>query len=168
MMTRKRYGQAFLPPKLMAHNPSFLLPYLGMTRFVSGKAELEQSIRLLATHLVSRINGCSWCADFGHAEALREGVAADKLAAVLNYDQHSAYTPAERAALAVAEYATQVGAVVPDAIFDDARRYFSEREMLELLVAVAAENFFNRLNIPLEVEDQGFCNVSFDHQRGAA
>jgi len=67
------------------------------------------------------------------------------------------FSPAEQAALAYATDVTAVGARVADATFASLRRHFSEREIVELTVAIAAENMFNRLNAPLEIESQGFC-----------
>ena len=36
---------------------------------------------------------------------------------------------------------------------------FSERELIELVVAVAMETFYNRLNSALGIESQGFCEL---------
>ena len=52
---------------------------------------------------------------------------------------------------------TQVGARVADPTFAALRRHFSDREIVELTAAIAAENFYNRINAALEVEAQGFC-----------
>lgn len=52
---------------------------------------------------------------------------------------------------------TQVGGRVDDETFAEVRRHFTEREVVELTLAVAAENFFNRMNAALGVEAQGFC-----------
>ena len=52
---------------------------------------------------------------------------------------------------------TQVGGRVADETFAELRQHFSEREIVELTAAVAAENFYNRINTALEVEAQGFC-----------
>jgi alkylhydroperoxidase family enzyme len=48
---------------------------------------------------------------------------------------------------------------VSDETFAELKKHLSEREILELTVAVATENFYNRLNAPLEIESQGFCAV---------
>ena len=157
--SRRRLGQEALPFKILAHNPRFLLPYLGMSIFAQGKTELAPDLRILAMHLVAELNACGVCLDFGQAQGLKHHVAAEKLATVGAYASSPLFTPAERAALAFAEEATQVGARVADETFAALRQHFSEREIVELAVAVAAENFFNRLNAPLEVEAQGFCAV---------
>jgi alkylhydroperoxidase family enzyme len=64
----------------------------------------------------------------------------------------------ERAALAVADAMTVHGRV-GDETWAEAAAHFSQRELVELVGAVAAEVFFNRLNLALDVEAQGFCAV---------
>ena len=62
-------------------------------------------------------------------------------------------------ALACAEEMTRQGGHVRDATFEELRRHFADTEIVELVVAVAAENFYNRVNGALEIESQGFCAV---------
>lgn len=69
----------------------------------------------------------------------------------------SHYTAAERAALAVAEAMTITGQKVTDELFAEARRYFSEAQLVELAAAIALENFRSKFNVALGVESQGFC-----------
>jgi alkylhydroperoxidase family enzyme len=67
------------------------------------------------------------------------------------------YSPAERAALAYAEAMTITGQKVTDELFAEARRHFSEPQIVELTAAVALENFRSKFNVALGVESQGFC-----------
>lgn len=154
---RRAVGQEMTPLKIIAHNRGFLLPYLGMSRFVRSKTELPPQIRTLATQLVAELNGCAWCIDFGRYAGQRQNVLAEKLRRVVGYATDPLYSPAERAALGFAEAETRVGARVSDEVFAELRRHFTEREIVELTVAVAAENFYNRVNAALGVEAQGFC-----------
>lgn len=156
---RRALGQELTPLKLIAHNPGFLLPFVGVSRFVRARTALAPEVRTLATQLVAELNSCTWCIDAGRYAGGQSGVAVEKLLAVSEYAVDPRFSPAERAALAFADAATQVGAWVSDDIFDELRRHFSEREIVELTVAVAAENFYNRVNAPLGVEAQGFCAV---------
>ena len=58
------------------------------------------------------------------------------------------YSDRERAALAWAEAVTLVTeGHVPDEVFEDARKQFSEAELANLTLAVVAINGWNRLNI---------------------
>jgi AhpD family alkylhydroperoxidase len=160
IVSRRAMGGEMAPLQVMAHNPGFLLPYLATLPLVRGRAALDPAVRALAMQLVAQINGCSWCIDFGRAEADKDGVPPAKLLAVADYATDPRFSPPERAALAYADAVTQVGARVSDDVFGQLRRYFSEREIVELTVAVAMENCFNRINVPLEIEAQGFCPVS--------
>jgi alkylhydroperoxidase family enzyme len=67
------------------------------------------------------------------------------------------YAPAERAALAYAEAMTITGQKVTDELFAEARRHFSESQIVELTAAIALENFRSKFNVALGVESQGFC-----------
>lgn len=155
--SRRLYGREMTQLKLLAHNPRFLLPYIGMSSFAEGKTSLAPEIRLLAMYLVAEIAGCAWCQDFGRARGQKLRLAPEKLQAIRSYATSPLFTPAERAALAFAEEMARIGDEVAEATFAELRRHFSEREIVELAVAVAAETFFNRLNVAFEVEAQGFC-----------
>jgi alkylhydroperoxidase family enzyme len=52
---------------------------------------------------------------------------------------------------------TITGQKVTDEIFAEARRHFSEAQIVELAAAVALENFRSKFNVALGVESQGFC-----------
>ena len=66
---------------------------------------------------------------------------------------------AERAALAYAEAMTITGQKVTDELFAEARRHFSEAQIVELTAAVALENFRSKFNVALGIEAQGFCKI---------
>lgn len=157
--SRRWFGQEATPTKILAHNPGFLFPSLFMSRFAQAKTTLPPAIRPLAMHLVSEINGCAWCMDFGLAMGLKQGIPAEKFTAVADYATSPLFSPAERAALAYAEAVTQTGANVSDATFATLKKHFSEREIVDLTAAIAAENFYNRFNAPLGIESQGFCAI---------
>ena len=46
---------------------------------------------------------------------------------------------------------------VTDELFAEARRHFSEAQVVELTAAVALENFRSKFNVALGIESQGFC-----------
>ena len=52
---------------------------------------------------------------------------------------------------------TITGQKVTDELFAEARRHFSEDQVVELTAAVALENFRSKFNVALGVESQGFC-----------
>lgn len=61
------------------------------------------------------------------------------------------FTDAERAALALTEAVTRLADredPVPDAIWNEAAKHYDEAGLASLLLAIAAINVWNRLNVP--------------------
>jgi alkylhydroperoxidase family enzyme len=62
--------------------------------------------------------------------------------------RHALYTDRERAALAWAEAVTRLEKKnVPDDVYEEALRQFSEEELIDLTMAVIGINCWNRINI---------------------
>jgi AhpD family alkylhydroperoxidase len=94
---------------------------------------------------VSQINGCSACV----AAAAKSSQSAERLTTVAAWREAPYFTDAERAALQLAEAATRLADQpdpVPDAIWDEASRYYDEKAMSALILTIAMTNFYNRLN----------------------
>lgn len=106
---------------------------------------------LALVHLrASQINGCSACVDSGARHAKKAGETDDRLFAVAAWREASYFTDAERAALALAEAVTRLNDrpdPVPDEIWNEAARHYDERALASLILAIAATNVFNRLNV---------------------
>ncbi len=64
------------------------------------------------------------------------------------WHESALYSPRERAALDWAESLTHIASTrAPDEVFAEARRHFSEKELLDLSIAIAMINAWNRLAI---------------------
>jgi alkylhydroperoxidase family enzyme len=48
------------------------------------------------------------------------------------------------------------------------QKHFNDREIVEITVLNAAENFYNLLNIPLEIEEDGLCAIQQGRKASAA
>jgi AhpD family alkylhydroperoxidase len=101
---------------------------------------------------VSQINGCSACLDGGARTAQKAGEATERLVAVAAWRRGGEapyFTDAERAALALAEAVTRLSDrsdPVPDEIWAEAARHYTEQELAALVLWIATANLFNRLN----------------------
>ncbi|MEE6139321.1 carboxymuconolactone decarboxylase family protein [Mycobacterium sp. 050128] len=98
---------------------------------------------------VSLINGCAYCIDM-HSRDLRElGVSNEKIALVPVWDEAGELFDArERAALAWAETVTRVSTTgVPDSAYAAVAEHFDEKELVDLTIAIATMNTYNRLAI---------------------
>jgi len=157
--SRRRFGKEALPPRILAHNARFLLPYTSLAMLSTGKSEIDPGIRQLAMHRVAEVNGCGWCIDFGNKIALDMGLTPEKLMAVSDFADSPLFSSSERTALACADEMARNHGQISEATFDEMQRHFSNREIIELIVAVAAEGLYNQVNIALEIESEGFCAV---------
>ena len=97
--------------------------------------------------------------DINTAVGRKRGIPEDKLQAVDRYAEHPGFTERERVALAYAEMVTISPNDVSDAQFAELRRHFNEREIVELTVQAAFENFRARVNRALRIEDDGFAKM---------
>lgn len=97
----------------------------------------------------SQINGCSPCVDAGARSAKKHGETDERLFALAAWRETDYFTDAERAALALAESATRLADradAVPDEVWDDAAKHFTEPELAALVLWIATTNLFNRVN----------------------
>jgi AhpD family alkylhydroperoxidase len=118
-----------------------------LDRYLQG-CGLEQRLLLLVQLRASQLNGCAYCLDM-HSKDLRAiGETEQRVYSLGAWRECPYYTERERAALAWAEAVTRVAdAQVPDAVCDAVRPHFTEKELCDLTLAVAAINAWNRLSI---------------------
>ncbi len=112
------------------------------------QSALPEALRDLIYLRVSQINGCAFCLDM-HAKDLRaNGESEQRLYLLDAWRESPCYTDKERAALAWAEALTRLEhGLVPAPIFNEARKHFSETDLIDLTLAVTAINTYNRINI---------------------
>ena len=98
---------------------------------------------------VSQINNCAYCLDMHTRELLKKGGKIEKLALVQAWaEAGNLFDEQERAALAWAESVTRVAETgVPDEAYQAARAVFSEKELVDLTIAISLMNAYNRMAI---------------------
>ena len=108
------------------------------------EANLLHLIRLRA----SQINGCAYCLDMHWKDLKAAGEEDVRLYELNAWEEAPFYSERERAALAWTEAVTHVAEThVPDELYERVRKQFSEKELADLTLAVAAINAWNRLAI---------------------
>jgi AhpD family alkylhydroperoxidase len=108
---------------------------------------LEHSLLELVKVRTSQINGCAFCLDMHTQDARAAGETEQRLYALTAWRETPFFTDRERAALAWAESVTLVTCGVSDAVYEEARRQFTEQELADLTWAVVAINGWNRVAI---------------------
>ena len=112
------------------------------------KSGLSPRLLALVKMRASQINGCAFCLHMHSAEARQAGESDGRLLLLDAWPESALYTDKERAALAWTDSLTNVSEThAPDAVFDEVRRQFSEPELIDLSIAIAMINAWNRLAI---------------------
>ena len=97
----------------------------------------------------SQINGCSVCVDIHSRELEHAGESGERIHTVAAWRETPYFSEAERAALALTEATTRLADrpdPVPDEVWEEAARHYSEEQLAAVVVAIATINAFNRLN----------------------
>jgi AhpD family alkylhydroperoxidase len=114
------------------------------------QAGLAQTTLDLVSLRASQINGCAVCLDMHSRSARKAGETDERLFTLAAWRDAPYFTEAERAALALTEAGTRLAdqsGPVPDAVFDEATKYYDEEALAALVVSIAAINTWNRLNV---------------------
>jgi alkylhydroperoxidase family enzyme len=120
---------------------------------------LEPGLHLMVVTLASQMNGCGFCVNLARAMAMREHLGMEKFNALLEYRTSTLFSDRERAALAYVDEATRHKRVA-DATFEVLRKHFNEWEIAAITWLNALENYYNLINLPLEIESDGFCAIA--------
>lgn len=109
---------------------------------------LEEGLMHLLKLRASQINGCAFCIDMHSKDARGLGETEQRLYELNAWRETPFYTERERAALAWTEAVTLVAKThVPDEVYEEVRKQFSDKEIVDLTYVVAAINAWNRLAI---------------------
>ena len=121
---------------------------LAATKPYIQSSEISARLRALVELRTSQINGCAYCVDLHSREARAAGEGQQRLDCLPAWRETDFYDERERSALAWAESVTLVSQTgVPDDVFEELRRHFSEKEIVDLTLIVASMNAWNRIAI---------------------
>ena len=141
----------------MQRKPKVAKAFVQMQRAIwDPDSKVDRGLKRLVAHAASRVADDPYSMAHTASGALHFGIAAEKLAAVRDYETSTAFTPAERAAIALAVKASSTPNVVTEDTFATLRQYWSEEQIVELLSVIAMAGFLSRWNVtmatPLEPE----------------
>lgn len=164
MMMRRELGKVITPARVLYNRvPRLYNVSWQLVKLQRKGLELEQELRLLVQVWVAMINRCTFCVDIAKAQAVEQHLPLDKFHALPEWRTSPLFSDRERAALAYADEATR-HKKVEDATFDTLRKHFDDREIVEVTFLNALENFYNLLNLPLGIEDDGLCAIAQGRQ----
>ena len=145
-------------------SPRAVQAMLGLQNYVNASG-IEHNVLELVKMRASQINGCAYCLDMHSKDARAAGESEQRLYVLPAWRETSFYSTRERAALAWCEALTQLPAhdqSVPDALYEEARAQFDEKELVDLTLLVTLINSWNRINIAAQPEVGDYKPGMFD------
>ncbi|MGC2617883.1 MAG: carboxymuconolactone decarboxylase family protein [Acidobacteriaceae bacterium] len=131
-----------------AASPEALKPLYEAGRYLHTSTTIEPSLLNLIYLRASQMNRCAFCIAMHWREAKEAGLSDDQLHGLLAWREAPWYSDRERAALAWTEAITDIaGTHAPDYVYLEAKAAFTERELVDLTLAITTINAWNRFAI---------------------
>jgi 4-carboxymuconolactone decarboxylase len=140
--------------RLMLHSPALANAWFDLNQAVRYGTEIDGQSRELAVIRVAILNGVEYVQRaHGPAYALKEGLTPEQVAALWDWRASQLFNAQQRALLAYTDAMTE-NIEVTDNVFDNARKHFSERQIVELTMLIGAYNMLTRFLKALKVDPE--------------
>jgi len=158
--TRRQFGKVLTPLKVhSARLPIAFGQFYGKIGQLDKKLTLPAETVMLIREQVARINVCLFCIDIGRSFTIKASMSQAKFDALEEYQTSPLFSDAERAALDYVAELTKSKRVSPGT-FSRLRRFYSEREVCEIVWLVATEHVYNMTNIGLNIHSDMLCDLA--------
>jgi alkylhydroperoxidase family enzyme len=157
----RKFGRLPIPVAVTAHHPEVFAAYTGFERAFRRASRLDARLSTLVVVKVASLVGCPFGTDIGSALGRAAGVTDAQLRALADYRTSSRFSALERLVLDYAVGMTATPVDVPDTLFADLRRHFTDEQIIELTATIAWENYRARFDHALGIEPQGFSNGAY-------
>jgi len=151
-----RRGTVINVYKLLLHSPAVAEAWLNLVNTVRWKIDIDDRLREIMIIRVGYLNNCAYVVKQHvplHSEPA--GLRKEECDALADWHAASFFSERERAALAYADAVTRE-IDVPDAVFAELRRHFSERQLVELTVLIGTYNMHTRVGQALQIDPEPF------------
>lgn len=140
--------------RLMLHSPALANAWFDLNQAVRYGTEIDGQSRELAVIRVAILNGVEYVQRaHGPAYALKEGLTPEQVAALWDWRASQLFNAQQCALLAYTDAMTE-NIEVTDDVFDNARKHFSERQIVELTMLIGAYNMLTRFLKALKVDPE--------------
>jgi 4-carboxymuconolactone decarboxylase len=140
--------------RLMLHSPALANAWFDLNQVARYGTEIDGQSRELAVIRVAILNRVEYVERaHGPAYALKEGLTPEQVAEIADWQSSQLFSGKQRALLAYADAMTR-DIDVPDEVFADIRKHFSERQTVELTMLIGAYNMLTRFLQALKVDPE--------------
>ena len=140
--------------RLMLHSPALANAWFEFNQAVRYGTEIDGQCREIAVIRVAILNNVEYVQRaHGPAYALKEGLTPEQVTAIADWQASKLFSEPQRALLAYTDSMTRE-VDVPDSVFFELRRHFSERQQVELTMLIGAYNMLTRFLRALNVDPE--------------
>tara|TARA_B100000809_G_scaffold77460_1_gene75354 strand:- start:1079 stop:1669 length:591 start_codon:yes stop_codon:yes gene_type:complete len=131
----------------MMHRPKIAKAFIELNMAVmENQGRVTSALKRLIAYVSSNVTGCRYCQAHTIRAAERYGAEQEQLDNIWEYQTHSAFSPAERAALDFSVAASTVPNGVDADIQAGLHEYWNDDEIVELLGVISLFGYLNRWN----------------------
>jgi len=113
---------------------------------------IDKKLAELIKLRTSQLNGCGYCVNLHSLDARKAGETEQRVFAISAWWETPFFTEAERAALKLTEEITRIqDAGLREETFQNAKQYFSEQEIAQLIFITTVTNSWNRIAISMHM-----------------
>jgi AhpD family alkylhydroperoxidase len=157
----KRLGRVPEPFAVAAHSKASFLGQAAFELALERAHRVPARVKELAVLRSAMVVGCEFCCDIGSFLSRAHGVTEDDLRALADPGTWDRFSPEERTALELAQAMSRTPEETTDALVAQAVAQHGEAGAVELVTAIAWENFRARANAAFGIGAQGFSEGAF-------
>jgi alkylhydroperoxidase family enzyme len=125
------------------------------------KSIIPTRVREAARMRIAQLNECKVCLNFRADSVMEQGMSEDFYAHVADFHRDDRYTAQEKLAIDYAERFAVAHTSIDDAFFDQLHEHFSDAEILDLTVCIAAFVALGRTLNVLGIEHTELTEVTY-------
>jgi 4-carboxymuconolactone decarboxylase len=136
------------------HTPDIAAVWLDLVNAVRFKTDLDDRLREIVIIRVGYLNRCAYVVKQHVPElSVPAGLSREESDALAGWRSSTSFDERERAALTYTDAVTR-DVDVPDAVVAELKKYFSERQIVELTVLIGAYNMHTRVGLALQIDPE--------------
>ncbi len=137
--------------RTMAHRPEIFATMMAHFSAVLNTGTVSTKLKELIIVRTSQINQTPYCLASHTILARNLGWSDDQLTNLATWQLREDFTPAEKAAIRLAETVTRDANSLSDEQFTELQSFYTDGEIVELLCSIGLFNYFNRFNNALKM-----------------
>ena len=143
--------------RALAHHPALLQALLGVYEAYADSPSLARKLMELGVLICSRVNACDYCLQHHTPLAQASGLGVEQLRCIQQgtwAEARELWSEQEWAVIRYAEQMTREPHKITDDLFAELRRYFDDRQIVDMTMRFALCSAWNKFNDALRLDTE--------------